>query len=108
GGEVKEHPHSITVDLGEELLIMGFTYVPRTDGNYSGTVLLYSYDISRDGKQWERVIDQGAFGNMINNPSTQRVLFGEKHQARYFRFVSHQGIYGEPWVSVGELGVITR
>lgn len=107
-GEVKDHPHTITVDMGEEILVKGFTYAPRKDGSFSGTVLRYSYFLSRDGKQWERVIDFGTFDNMINNPSVQRVLFVKDHKARYFRFVSHQGIFNEPWVSVGELGVITQ
>lgn len=106
-GEVKAHPHSITVDMGEEIIIKGFTYAPRTDGNFSGTVLRYSFSISVDGVNWQKVIDGGVFDNMVNNPSTQRVVFEKAHPAKYFRFVSHQGIYGEPWVSVGEVGVIT-
>ncbi len=107
-GMVKTHPHSIAVDMGETLLLKGFTYAPRTDGNFSGTVLRYSYEVSLDGKQWNRVIDKGEFGNMVNNPSPQRVMFATPQQARYFRFTSHSGIFNEPWVSVGELGVITK
>lgn len=107
-GQVKAHPHSITVDMGENILLKGFTYNPRTDGNLTGTVLRYSYEISLDGKQWTQAINMAEFANMINNPSPQRVMFTTPRQARYFRFTSHQAISIEPWVSVGEIGVITR
>ncbi len=107
-GQVKAHPHSITVDMGETLLLKGFTYNPRTDGNLTGTVLRYSYEISLDGKHWTTVVNWGEYNNMINNPSPQKVMFTTPSLAKYFRFTSHQAIFNEPWVSVGEIGVITR
>lgn len=107
-GQVRAHPHSITVDMGETQLLKGFTYNPRTDGNLTGTVFRYSYEISLDGKQWTTVINRGEFENMVNNPSPQRVMFTTPRQARFFRFTSHRAISNEPWVSVGEIGVITR
>ena len=107
-GKVKGHPHALTVDLGEEVCLKGFSYYPRADGSFSGTVLQYDFLISQDGKKWERIIDRGEFDNMINNPSLRRVLFRNSYPAKYFRFVSHKGIYNEDWVSVGELGIITQ
>lgn len=106
-GDVKAHPHSIAVDMGEVLLLKGFTYQPRTDGSFSGTVLSFSFETSMDGKKWEKTLREASFANMINNPSRQKVLFETPVSARFFRFTSHSGIYGEAWVSVGELGVIS-
>ncbi len=104
----KPHPHSISIDLGEELLIRGFSYTPRNDGNFSGTVLTYSFAVSIDGKSWNRIVDRANFDNMLNNPSRQFVRFQKPARARFFKFTSHASIYDENWVSVAELEVITR
>jgi hypothetical protein len=45
---------------------------------------------------------------MVNNPSRQFVRFQKPARARFFKFTSHASIYDENWVSVAELGVITR
>ena len=107
-GNVKAHPHQITVSLDEELTLKGFTYSPRTDGSFSGTVLRYSFFVSLDGNNWQQVTGNASFENMVNNPSPQVVFFRQPVRASYFRFVSHEGIFGEHWISVGELGVITN
>jgi alpha-L-fucosidase len=104
-GNIKEHPHSLTVDIGEELSINGFYYTPRVDENKSGTVFRYSFLISTDGKNWNQVIDHGEFSNIANNPVRQIVKFKKTAKARYFRFISHEGAYNEPWISAGEIGV---
>lgn len=107
-GKILPLPHFISIDLGEELLLKGFTYTPRNDGNFSGTVLRYSFEVSTDGKNWNTVIDNQAFNNMVNNPSGQEIRFNQSVKANYIKFTSHESIYGEQWVSVSELGVITR
>lgn len=89
-------------------MLKGFTYTPRNDGNFSGTVLRFSFEVSTYGKSWKKVIDNQAFNNMVNNPSKQEVLFNKPVKANYIKFTSHESIYGDPWMSVSELGVITR
>ncbi|NLF44383.1 MAG: alpha-L-fucosidase, partial [Bacteroidales bacterium] len=106
-GELKNQAFSIAVDMGEALSLKGFSYNPRQDGSFSGTVLRYSFLISDDGVKWVPVISNALFDNMVNNPSKREVLFSWPVKARYFKFVSHEGIFNEKWVSVGELGVIT-
>ncbi len=101
-------PQSITIDLGEELLLKGFTYTPRNDGSFSGTALSYSFGISMDGINWTTIIDNQPFSNMVNNPSKQEIRFNNEVKANFIKFTSHESIYGEPWLSVSELGVITR
>ncbi len=107
-GNILPLPHSISIDLGEQLLLKGFTYTPRNDGNFSGTVLRYSFEVSTDGVNCNKVIDNKAFNNMVNNPSKQEVLFNKPVKANFIKFTSHESIYGDPWMSVSELGVITR
>ncbi len=107
GENVKKHPHEIVVDMGETYSLKGFTYQPRTDGNISGTIKTYEFQVSIDGQVWNTV-SKGAFDNIKNNPILQEVLFRRSVPARYFRFISKSGAASEAWVSVGELGVITR
>ncbi len=107
-GDVKKQPHFISVDLGEELLLKGFTYSPRADQNKSGTAFKYKFYVSSDTKNWKSVPAKGEFSNIKNNPVKQTVLFDKAYKARYFKFVSTEGINAEDWLSVGELGVLTK
>lgn len=105
----RPHPHEIVIDFGETLTLQGFTYLPRQDGNVSGTVDRYSLFISDDGENWGEPAAQGAFENVMNNPIEQAVRFATPVQGRYMRFVAHSSVIeGETWTSVAELGVITR
>ncbi|MCE7992672.1 MAG: alpha-L-fucosidase [Roseivirga sp.] len=107
GENVKNHPHEIAVDMGQTYQLKGFVYQPRTDGNVSGTVKTYQFQVSTNGEKWNTV-KAGTFDNIRNNPMLQEVLFTSSVSARYFRFISRSGAADEPWVSVGEIGIITR
>lgn len=108
GDKVEKHPHHIKVDMGEVLILTGFSYTPRTDGNKSGTIERYDFLTSIDGENWKKIVSNGVFDNMLNNPSHQEVRFKKPVDARYFKFVSRSGILNEPWISMGEIGVLTR
>lgn len=107
GEDVKTHPHEITVDMGETHNLRGFSYQPRVDGNLSGTIKTYEFQVSGDGKSWATA-KTGTFDNIRNNPILQEVFFKAPVSARYFRFVSKSGAANEAWVSVGEIGIITK
>jgi alpha-L-fucosidase len=107
-GDARRHPHHITIDFTETLTLKGFTYSPRTDSNKSGTVLRFDLMISLDGNTWRSVINGGSFSNMRNNPIKQWVYFGQEYKARYLKFISLEGIRNEPWMSAGEIGIITK
>lgn len=104
----KDHPHFIVVDMGEIVKMKGFTYTPRTGTNKSGTIFRYNFYVSKDGKKWIKVLNNAEFGNIKNNPNYQEVMFDKIYNVRYFKFESLEGIYNEKWVSVGELGVLTK
>ncbi len=57
---------------------------------------------------WKLVPIKGEFSNIKNNPVKQFVRFEKPQNARYFKFVSKEAINGEDWVSVGEIGVLTK
>jgi alpha-L-fucosidase len=103
-----KHPHFISVDMGENLTIHGFTYTPRHGNSKSGTVERYDFFVSTDGKNWKAVITNGVFDNMRNSPVYQEVRFSKPVEAHYFKFQSRAGINNEDWISAAEVGVLTR
>ena len=113
--EAEPFPHELAVDLGETVSLTGFSYTPHQNPRSaihapnSGIIYQYSFYISSDGNNWEKVIDKGTFSNIRNNPVKQEVRFDQKHKARYIKLVSHATVNeGESWSSVAELGVLTR
>ncbi|MEN8194157.1 MAG: discoidin domain-containing protein, partial [Bacteroidota bacterium] len=101
-----EHPHFISINLGEELLLKGFTYTPRKV-IINGTIKEYIFYVSLDGENWKEVI-HSKFENIKNNPVKQHVRFDKEVRARYIKLKSLREINNNPWTSAGEIGVITK
>jgi alpha-L-fucosidase len=106
--EAPSHPHSIAIDLGEDLLLKGFTYTPRSDARSNGTILDYQFFVSTDGISWGEPKAQGKFDNIVNNPVKQFVRFSLPQKARYIKLVALSEIRGNPWASAAEIGIITK
>ncbi len=100
----EDHPQ-ITVDLGEELVLKGFTYLPMQDRYLSGVISEYAFYVSKDGKHWSQV-KTGEFGNIAHSPIMQRVTFPPA-PARWVRLSSLQTLDGEAPV-YAEFGVIIQ
>ena len=102
-------PHEVAVDMGEKINLKGFSYTPRQDGNNTGIVYRYNFFVSEDGKRWQKVVNDGAFANVKNNPVKQEVQFERSYPARFFKFEALiPAAEQEKWVAVAELGVITH
>lgn len=98
--------HRLDVDLGETCRLSGFTYSPVSADEYAGSVYLYRFYASKDGKNWELCDGEGEFSNMKNNPVKQTVRFKKVYPARYFRFEAVREIDNRPYVAVGEIGIL--
>jgi alpha-L-fucosidase len=96
-------PQTITVDMGNEVTIKGFTYLPRQDKRSEGIVDRYTYEISLDEVNWLPAAE-GEFSNIISNPIEQTVIFKAPQKARYFRFTAMHVTSGNG-VTIAELGV---
>lgn len=97
---------SLTVDMGGEYRVAGFTYTPVGVDENAGTVYLYAFSVSRDGKTWEKCGCPGEFSNIMHNPVPQTVSFAHGYVARYFRFEPLQEIDNRPFVRVGQIGIL--
>ncbi len=56
-------PHEVAVDMGREVTIRSFLYMPRRDGTTRAIVDRYEYHVSSDGKKWTKAAD-GEFANI--------------------------------------------
>ncbi len=101
------HPHFIAIDLGEELELAGFTYLPRAEG-LNGTIKTYAVHVSEDGEQWGEPVVVGEFANIANNPIEQRVAFERPMTARFLRLEARSSAKDDPWTSAAEIGIITK
>ena len=108
------HPYQIVVDMGEEKLMKGFSYLPRQDGSKEGNISEYSLYVSCDKKQWIPIVSHGIFANIVNNPILQKVYFKNLVKARFLKFVTHKDNHSlEDTSSLGmatvaEIDIITQ
>ena len=94
--------------MDEKLKLTGFTYTPRKDANYNGTIKKYAFYISINGKDWGKPVKQGEFGNILNNPVKQFIQFEKAVETQYIKLIALSEIRDNPWASAGEIGVITQ
>jgi alpha-L-fucosidase len=100
-------PLGVVVDLGESLDLSGFTYLPTQQRYIDGTISHYKFYVSRDGKNWGEPVSQGEFSNIRNSPVLQTKMF-ETTGGRYIKFLAEREINDLGFVSIAELGIITR
>lgn len=93
-------PHTAKIDLGSTLLLNGFNYLPRQDGNANGRIGQYKLEASTDNVAWTQV----AAGTWVDDPSRKRVGFANRN-VRYLRLtaITEAGNRG-PWTSAAEFG----
>ena len=97
---------ALTVDMGKLLEFKGFVYAPANDQDLTGTIFRYSFAVSTDGKQWQEVITDGEFSNIMHNPVPYEVHLEKPLTARFFRLTPLQEIAGKQMTSVGEIAII--
>ncbi len=96
----------ISINLGEKLLLKGFTYTPRKD-SFEGTIKDYEFFASSNGKDW-KLIKKGSFNNIKNNPIKQFVRFENEITTTFIKLVSLKEINCSNSISASEIGVITK
>jgi alpha-L-fucosidase len=102
------HPHKLEINLGEELILKGFTYTPRTDNNLIGVITKYNFYFSEDGLVWKKIIANGEFSNIRNNPVKQEVRFNRSVKTRFIGIEALGSVDNKAYTSVNEIGVITK
>ncbi len=98
-------PEPLTVDLGRIATLAGFTYAPVGAQAKPDMAFRYRLSVSSDGVQWQTVIDNGEFSNIVNNPLPQTVSFPRKAVGRYLRLEATTPEAGQARILPEELGV---
>jgi alpha-L-fucosidase len=100
----KSSDNQIVIDLGEELLLFGFTYLPPQNRYMSGVISEYLFSSSLDGTNWIELA-KGEFANIHNNPVDQQIRF-EPAKARFIR-LSATATTDKESAAFAEVGIIT-
>ncbi|MFA6702394.1 MAG: alpha-L-fucosidase [Dysgonamonadaceae bacterium] len=96
----------LTVNIGKEYEISGFTYNPNILEEKAFT---YNFYVSNDNINWTKIISNGEFSNIENNPIPQFVRFDIKHKAKYFKFETISGTKGgKPVINPNQIGILTK
>jgi len=101
-----DNQKAITINLGEELTLNGFSYYPVIGS--SGNIYRYNFFVSIDGKKWIPMKNNAAFDNIKNNPISQFVRFNSATKAHYIKLESIETVEPDRRVTIGEIGVITK
>ena len=82
-------PHEVVIDLGAEVVIKEFIYTPPlpTESG-AGPVARYRFLVGDNDGKVDRLVAEGSFDNILNNPVPQTVRFTSPAKARFFRFVA--------------------
>lgn len=95
----------LVIDLGETVKLAAFTYAPLNGETKSTLAFRYEFSVSRDGMNWEEVIPDGEFSNIVNNPLPQTVRLPEVKEVRYIRLKA-RSLNGMPaQIGLEEIGV---
>ncbi|GAB3654258.1 hypothetical protein GCM10028791_24870 [Echinicola sediminis] len=96
----------ITLDLGQNLSLTGFTYLPPNEDK-EGMIEVGKLYYSADGKDWE-LLEDFEFGNLINDPSLRRHDFGQAVEARFIKLEATRIAGGHIYAAIAELGFLVK
>lgn len=102
----KKLPVDLVIDLGKEQEISGFRYFPDQSPWGPGIITNYQFYVSEDNATW-RLVDQGEFSNIKNNPLWQVKKFATA-KARYIKLRALSNTEGNDNLGYAEIDVITN
>ena len=98
----------IVVNMGQELAISGFTYVPAETVGAEGVVTKYRVYVSSDATVWTQIGGDREFENIRNNPIAQNIRFESPVKARYIKFEPTETTDNNGTFTVAEFGAIIK
>jgi alpha-L-fucosidase len=96
----------LVIDLGGELNLCGFRYLPDQGRWPCGIITNYRLYVSNDPEDW-KLVSEGEYPNIRNNPLWQTKTFGPV-QARYIKFSGLANTQGNAAAGYAEVDVITQ
>jgi alpha-L-fucosidase len=105
-GKDKQLPIDLVIDLGKELNLCGFRYLPDQGLWGPGIITNYEFYVSNDNIKW-KLTDQGEFSNIKNNPLRQIKNFSPVN-ARYIKLRALKNTEDNNNIGYAEVDVITK
>jgi alpha-L-fucosidase len=101
------YPHEVVIDLGAALDIRGFIFTPALATECGmGPIARYRFHVGDAADKVDRLVAEGSFENILNNPVPQTIRLDAAVRARYFRFVAVEPAKATPYACVKRLEVI--
>jgi alpha-L-fucosidase len=101
-------PHHISVDLGDEMQIRGFTYTPGQGRWQNGIIMRARFETSLDGKSWTIAADNVDFDNIVNSRQQQVAELPTALAARYFRMTALRTANDNNIASAADISVLVK
>jgi len=102
----KKMPIDLVIDLGNKYNVCGFKYLPDQAKWSSGIITNYRFYVSSDNIQW-KLIDQGEFSNIKNNPLWQIKNFSPVN-ACYIKLQALKTTWGDDVAGYAEVDLMTN
>ena len=106
GQSSDQMPIDLAIDLGEDLKLKGFKYLPDQNRWSSGIIFDYEFYTSTNGKNW-KLQSKGEFSNIKNSPIWQTKTF-DVVKARYIKLRALRNTEGNNKAGYAELTIITE
>lgn len=100
-------PVDFIIDLGEKVIISGFTYLPDQGRNNTGSIFNYEFYVSKNGRNWGKAVSKGEFSNIKNSPIWQKKEFSPT-KARFIKLRAISSASENGKVGIAEFGIITE
>jgi alpha-L-fucosidase len=100
-------PVDFIFDLGENLQLKGFKYLPGQGRWETGIISNYELYLSTNGKNWGTPVAKGEFSNIKNSPVWQEKTFNVT-TGRYIKFKALSVVNEDGKVGIAEFDVITE
>ena len=98
-------PHDVVLDMGRELAVEGFTFLPRADGTCEGTPDKVAFYLSTDGDSWT-LAKETEFADVRENSGLRLISLETPMTGRYLRFVAKHVVNDGDYVIVAGIGAI--
>ncbi len=98
----EKHPHDIQIDLGETVMLIGFTQLPR-QGQSNGRIRHYKFYAGTDVDNWGDPVAEGAFAG---SNELQTIRFDNLVKARFIKLVALDEWSREYYTTIAELDVM--
>jgi hypothetical protein len=98
-------PHEVVLDMGREMAVSAFTFLPRADGTREGTPDQVAFYLSLDGENWT-LASEAEFANVRENFGMHLVPLEQPMEGRFLRFVANHASDGCDYVVVAGIGAI--